>query len=606
LQLLGASAALSGCNGGSTAVEQSREGDDGSVETGGTGSLAAPGAPDPGPEAAPLGNGAEPSAGGASGGASSSPAAGGSNGTLPGTNGGTPALGGAGPEPLPNGEPLPLRLDDEPVRYRYVRLTHTQWENSVRDNLRLAEPTGQQETLSPDAMGTGYSNDERLLYVDSTLYFDYEAAAEALGTRLESDAALLASVSAETDPAGFIAEVGRRFYRRTLSDDEVARYLEIFDTGAAYGTNGDEFAKGASLVVEVMLQAPTFLYRVESADEGSLLSGVELATKLAYFITNTTPTDALLDAAESGSLDTSEGVAAAARALLDSPAATLSLRNFHDETLGVSRLAAIDKTGTTGWDPALNQDLLQSTQLFFDRLYSEGLGLRDLLLDRVAFVDPALAPLYDVTVKGDGFSELELGPERPGYFAQAPNLALNAAGDVPKPASRGVDLNRRVLCADVPPPPAGVDTTFPPVAASGSTNRERFDSLTAAEPCAECHKSYLNPLGFAFENFDGLGRLRDTDDGAPLDTSGEYPFTEGTLQFSGAPELMTIIAESEQAHACYGKHLAQYALARGLDETDEPLVDALASASRSDAASVQDLVLALVSSEAFRTRGVAR
>jgi hypothetical protein len=113
---------------------------------------------------------------------------------------------------------------------------------------------------------------------------------------------------------------------------------------------------------------------------------------------------------------------------------------------------------------------------------------------------------------------------------------------------------------------------------------------------------YLNPLGFALENFDGLGRLRSEDEGRAVDTSGAYPFVEGRLDFAGARELMSLLAESQQAHRCYAAHLSEYGLAHVLGPEEESVVDALATASLDGSASLADLVVELVMDPAFHTR----
>jgi hypothetical protein len=129
---------------------------------------------------------------------------------------------------------------------------------------------------------------------------------------------------------------------------------------------------------------------------------------------------------------------------------------------------------------------------------------------------------------------------------------------------------------------------------------------TGTGTCGEsCHGGYINPLGFAFENFDGLGRVRTTDSGQPVDTVAAYPFGEGEdarVSFDGAPELMQIIAGSEEAHACFAKSLMSYALARDIVEGDQPLLSTLSDVSRSSAGSLKQVLREIVKSPAFLSR----
>ena len=130
------------------------------------------------------------------------------------------------------------------------------------------------------------------------------------------------------------------------------------------------------------------------------------------------------------------------------------------------------------------------------------------------------------------------------------------------------------------------------------TNRQRTSQITAT--CgATCH-SYIDPLGFAFENFDGLGRKRELDNGQRIDTTGSYPLAEGVASFADGNELMKILADSTQVHTCYGKHMTGYALGRDLTESDRPLLESLGKVSRSQ--SMKELVVALVQDPMFRTR----
>jgi hypothetical protein len=498
----------------------------------------------------------------------------------------------------PAGEPLPLALDGTPERHRYVRLTHEQWENSVQDNLRWVGATGLLDGLFPDVVFSRYSNNEDHLAVRPALVVDYAEAAETLARQVATDPTLLVAVYPGNDTLGFISEVGRRFYRRPLTSDELAKLEAIFATGAGLPSASDEFTGGASLVLEVLLQAPHFLYRIEAGETGQRLSGYELATKLAYVLTNSTPSDALLDQAASGALDADEGVRAAAEGLLSTARAKATLRRFHGETFGFDAFSRILKEAGLGYADGTNADLLEASYLFFDRIFEDSLGLRDVFLSDVGFVSDEMAALYGSDgPEGDGFLEVRLGTERPGFFAQLPFLILQSTNLTPHSIGRGRVINHDVLCAEVP---AESETMSPP-GSVGATNRETVTLATAGEGCVGCHQ-YLNPLGFAFENFDGLGRLRDEDNGFPVDTTGRYPFVEGSLSFDGAPQLMQLLAESQQAHTCYASHLAEFGLAHELSADEKPLLDAMSAASLEDAAPLQDLLLELVTSPTFQTR----
>lgn len=491
----------------------------------------------------------------------------------------------------------PLPLNGAPLYSDYVRLTHQQWENSVVANLRLDAPTGFLAKLTPDPVRR-YSNNEETLKVVGVLAADYQAAAASIAERVATDADALRKVSEAREPATFIAEVGRRFYRRPLTSEERAKYVALYETGATLASTGqDAFAAGAQLLLEVWMQAPSFLYRVEHS-EGAL-DGYEVATRLAYFLTDTTPSDALLAAAEAGQLDTADGVKQAASELLASDHAPLVFRRFHEETYGLGRLAQREFEDSFGLPSNVGNRLLRAAHSFFDRQLRENAGLRELFLSKTAFADPELAALYDVPpASADDLAPFTLADSRRGVFAQLPFLMLDSFGETPNAFKRGAMFSRHVLCVgfgDLP------DQTIARPPKTGLTNREYSSQVVASEACTVCHK-FIDPFGFAFENFDGLGRERAEDNGLPVDTTGEYPFAPHQ-HFADSTDLMAILAESPLAHDCYAKNLTEFALGRSLTKADADVVERLGALSLEQDASLTTLVTTLVASATFRSSG---
>jgi hypothetical protein len=350
-----------------------------------------------------------------------------------------------------------------------------------------------------------------------------------------------------------------------------------------------------------MLQSPHFLYRTELGDPGTPLSGYEMAAKLSLWLRGTTPDDALLDAAEgAGGFDSAEGAAALAATMLEEPNAIQVMRSFHNELYHFDRYETISKIGVADYDPALNAEYLDTSLRFFDKLFSSGLGVRELLTSTTGFVGPRMAALYGVAPPSAGaVEERELGPLRVGYFSQIPFLSLYGFNNEPDSIHRGVTMNLGVLCAVLGPPAANL----PPIPAlqPGQTNRQRISILT--EGCGGvCHKEQINPLGFAFEHFDGTGRYRDTENGnLPVVSSGSFAFTEGRRSFEGAADLMRSMAEGQQAHTCYAKKLASFGLQRDIVTSDRALLDTLSKVSMQNG-SIKRVLVALVRDDAFRLR----
>lgn len=528
--------------------------------------------------------------GGASLGGSSNVGA--SGGTGAGLNGPT---GGGGGSTVARGIDLP----GEPKYYRFVRLTNSQWAKSVKDVLKLATPSGLEVAFQGAVAGTtDFYNNELLLDVNQRSWSDFQGAAEKLAELVTASDQVLAGVYVGTDAAGFIQTVGRRAYRRPLTAAEVTTYRALFDSGSAMEGPKSAFAKGAALVIRGLLQSPHFLYRTELGDPGAPLGGYEVAAKLSLWLQDTTPSDALLDRAET--LTSPDAVASQASAMLEAPAAREVMRQFHRGLLHFDRYAQISKLGVPSYTESLNAEYQETSYLFFDRIFSEGLGLREILTSTQGFVGPGMAQLYGVPSSGSGFVERDLGPSRVGYFSQLPYLTVNALNDEPDSIHRGVSLSLDVLCAPLGSPP-GVIPPVPPLQ-PGQTNRQRITTLT--QGCGGvCHNQLINPLGFAFEHFDGMGQFRETEgQGLPIDSSGSYTFSEGTKPYDDAAGLMHAMADSEQAHLCYSKKLASFGLQRDVIATDMPWLTQLAETSKAAGGSLKKVILDLAKSDAFRTR----
>jgi hypothetical protein len=569
--------------------------------------------------ARPEATGAAPSTtvGGAGGGAgqSGSSGSGGSVAQTGGTGtGGSLATGGAGGSFSTGGTGAGgtgggvtssgIPLDGTPVHYRFVRLTHDQWEASVRDLLELTELPGLSSGFVPDPPDGTFTNNERALYVTSDLRIDYQRSAETLAAQVAGDPQALSRVTdGGSDPAAFIRTFGRRVFRRPLTPEEETRYQAVFASGETLVASGNAFNDGVRMVIEGMLQSPNFLYRTELGAASTPVGGYEMASKLSFLLRNTTPDDALLDSAAAGELDTAQGVLAKATAMLDQATGQAVLGRYHAELFGLGRYNQIDKNRTRfpDYSPELNTELEHADRMFFDRIFSSGQGIREILTSPLAFVTSASAPFYDLTANGTNLTEVQLGPERPGFLTRLGFLAFNANLSEPDPIHRGVDIVNRLMCADMMPPPDEI----PPLPAlmPGQTNRQRVDAFTGPGTCgAGCHSTVINPVGFAFENFDAMGQLRTTDNGQPVDTSGQIELPDGLHAFAGAPELAALLAEAPSVHGCYAMHLAEYTLARDVSGGDRALVDGLEGLSMNDNAAIKAMVLAIVGDPLFLTR----
>ena len=505
----------------------------------------------------------------------------------------------SGSEIAPPNETEPEPPSGAPLYSRFQRLTNSQWENSVHDLLRLDGPTGQSAQLLHAVSGTtDFDNNERVVVISNDNWGDFQAAAEAVAANVTVTDAALQAVVGTTDPDAFIKTFGRRAFRRELTPTEVAAYTARFGEGASLSGAQSDFTKGAALVISTMFQSPHFLYRTELGDAGEALTGYEMAAKLSLWLRDTTPSDAMLDAAESGSFDSADGAVSHARAMLEEPAAIDAIRRMHTQLYKIELLETITKSGVEGYSDQLRVEFKAAARSFFDYIFSQNRGVRDILTTDVAFAGPLMGAIYGLEIGGWQVKQVSL-PDRAGWYTQAPFLTQWAINADPDPIHRGVRVNLDSLCLKLGPPVAVLPSV--PALEPNQSNRERFEALTGG--CGgTCHNVFINPLGFAFEGYDGLGRYRSADNGQPVDATGSYPLRSGTQAFNGAVELMQLVAESPEAHECWSRKLAGYALERDLVDADRALVEELGAVSQASDGSLKQVMLALARSAAFRTR----
>lgn len=544
---------------------------------------------------------------GGTGGSATGGVGGGTGGATGGAGGSFPMAGSAGTSPTIPDPAGSIDLEGEPAYYRVVRLTNDQWTNSVQTVLHLpSKPTQADMFLDAVAHTTDFTNNEQVLSVDERGWTDFQAAAEAIATQVTSDAALLSGVYSGTDAAGFISTVGRRAYRRPLTPAEVTKYQALYDSGTALSGNRSAFAKGVSVVLEAMLQSPHFLYRTELGAAGTPLSGYEMAAKLSLWLRNTSPDDALLDkAAMPGALDTADGAALVAQGMLEEPAAKAVMRDFYGQYLHFDRFDLLSKVGVSNYNEAINPELAEASFLFFDRIFNQGLGVADMFLSPTGFVGQRMAALAGAgqAPAAGAFAERDFTGSRRGYFTQLPYLMLHSHNLDPDPIHRGVTLAIDVLCAPLGPPADEIPPL--PQRQPGQTNRDVVDAHTKQCGLA-CHNAMINPLGFAFENYDGMGQYREMEvyptETLPVDASGMFEFADGVKSWENADGLMQVLATDPQTHICFAKKLAEYGLQRDVVVGDAPLLSAIATTSVSSTGSLKQLMLTLVKQDAFRVR----
>ncbi len=404
----------------------------------------------------------------------------------------------------------------------------------------------------------------------------------------------------ETCRDQFVTSFLEHAYRRAVTDEDHTEMNEVFATGK---TLGGDFASGMRAVVEVALQNPDFMYLIEQGmgphqADAVPLTSFETAARLAYFLTGGPPDDELFAAAKSGPLRPVE-IEAQARRLVGTAPNRALVSSYYKQLFRFGLQEPLPDLGYTQ-DVANLAD--EESSRFIEDVIFDGAGtFRALVTEPSTWVNQPLAAFYGYpSVTGPAFQKVKLDPtQRGGLFTQI--SFLRSFGHETRPVQRGLAILRKVLCYEPPPPPPNVDATPPIDLPPTATTRQRLTVFTQSAPCQECHRD-INPLGFAFEHYDAIGKWRETDNGSPIDSSGELFRTDARGRFSGAPDLLQRIAESDDAKGCVVHQWLGQAYRR--DETPE---DACSKAKLSKVfqdsdGKIVELLVALATSDNFRYR----
>lgn len=529
------------------------------------------------------------------------------------------------------------------------RLSKTQRENTLRDLVRFAVPEDADAVIADiEPLFTQIPDDERigadkhyarLSRLDQTVQQEHADAAYAVGRALgvalttgDRMGAAIGSCATNDDPDDddaclddFIRRFGERALRRAVTDDDVAFYREV--AGAAPFDQADWIDVAALLV-----NAPHALYFVETGEgepgpSGSVaLTSWELASRLSYHFWQTMPDDELFEVAASGALSDDAVYQAQVERIFADPRTRSALEGFFGEWLENTTLQELDsREGDPVFD-ALRGDFDPSPDLREGMLrevvdaavyyaYDTPGTFDDFLLSKLSFArSDELASIYGVPAwSGEGTPPEMTDPARVGLITRAAYLATGSA--TTRPIMKGVFLRKALLCDPIGAPPAEAAANPPELSDSAST-RQVVENLTSVSPCNGCHEYLINPLGFATEGFDSLGRTRteqtlfDPVTGervgvAPVDTSSIPRVDEGAEEPSnGAADLTAMLVASEKPHACFARQYFRFTFGREENlELDgcalKPIDEAL-----DQKRPLVEVLRAVALSSAFRTRSL--
>ncbi len=465
---------------------------------------------------------------------------------------------------------------------KLVRLTHTQYDNTVRDLLGI--DTKPSLAFQKDPTFHGFDNSAVGLDVEDRLGRDYRRAAEDLSVQVAATSATRSKVvpcSATTDACAkqFISTFGARAFRRPLSDPEQAAYLALFKQADAFIDGTDPFAKGVQVTVEAMLQSPHFLYRVELAEQAPTdglvpLSGYEMASRLSYLLWNSMPDAALFDAAAKGALSDEAQLTAQAQRLLDDPRAQTVVDDFHRQFLELSKDYNLNRDPTLypNFSAAVSPMMEQETLRFIRQLiFVDQAPFAALYTAPYSFVNKELAALYKVsgTFSSTEYTKVTLDPtQRRGLLTQIGFLASHAYARTDSPIHRGVFIVRKVLGLPQGDPPPGIDFTLPPIGSGEiKTTRQQVTAKTSPAGCATCHDR-INSLGFAFEHYDAVGQYRTQENNVDVDSSGTMTLGDQPVAYQNALDFTTAVSTSAEARISYATNWLRFGYQR-VDTSDD-------------------------------------
>ena len=401
----------------------------------------------------------------------------------------------------------------------------------------------------------------------------------------------------------FITTFGQRAFRRPLTTDEITRYTAV--AAQAAKDLGDVW-QGLEAITSAFLQSPNFLYLTEvgapDPQNGGRLrfTSYEMASRLAYFLTDDTPDDALLTAAASNALVTPAAVQAQATRLLALPAAHDAVGSFFRALLALDNLDTFTRPTALfpQYTPTLGAAMKQETSMVLDDLVFASDGDYRHLFDRTdTFVNAELAGLYGVPAPAGGTFQrvtLPASAHRAGLLGQAGVLAARDHPDGTSPTRRGLFVLTRLLCENLPlAPPANL--TIPPAPSGLLTARQRLTEHATNAVCAACHQQ-TDPVGFGLEHFDAMGVYRDTDHGLPIDDAGAY----AGQTFQGEIGLGAMLRDHPALEPCLVQSLYGVSVGHLATAFDRATFTALVHDFAANGAHVRALLAEIVASDGFR------
>ena len=498
----------------------------------------------------------------------------------------------------------------EPGRVVAHRLNRVEYNNTVRDlfyglDLRPAD------AFPIDNFAEGFDNNAQELRMSNLLMEKYLDAADKIVLAGFANAASRARLV----PCDLVADAScaqkamttflERAYRRPVAATDMAPYLSLFDLARSKGDNAET---GLQLAMRAALVSPAFIFRVEpDPPQGSsrALGDFEIAARLSYFIWSTMPDDELFAKGRAGALKSTDEITRQTQRMLADPRAGALIDNLAGQWLYGRQVPEVTpdpvRFPAPQFDAPLRDAMRTEMTLYLREVLFGDHSAVELLKSNFTFANKRLAQHYglaEASGLGADFAQIKNTTVRGGLLSQAGWLTVTSHSDMTSPVKRGKWILSELLCETPPQPPPNVGD-LAKVPQTG-TLRQRLAIHSQIEPCKTCH-SIMDPMGFGLENFDAIGRWRDTDEGAPIDATGTVPGTGE--KFSNPAELAAALQKDPRFARCLTRKLLTYAIGRGMEPVDDPALDTLSQRFASGGNRFKDLVQIITTSPLMTMRG---
>jgi hypothetical protein len=547
-------------------------------------------------------------------------------GSSPG-NMGTGATGGGGSVKPPVGPMTPQNpmagalsdTDTVPGKNPLRRLTLLEYKNTIRDLLgvdvgqvSLAGLADDQESsLSGFVKGSTLTTGEDARALMSSADAAAKLLAGNLGKVLPCSPVPTAAGDQDACAAKFIEQFGLRAFRRPLAQGEIGALTKVYQDQRGLGV---AFEDTIVTMISTILQAPSFLYHWEIGQTTPIRDGAlirynpyEIASRLSYLFWKTMPDQKLFELAGQGGLTAPDQIAAEATRLLSDPKAGDAIGDFHFQWLEIAGLSDMPKDNMkfANYSPAVAAAMTEETTRFVqDVFFGPSPTLQTLFTSTSSFVDQNLAKIYGVNFTGMGMQKVALDPtQRSGLLTEGSFLAVGADADDTLPPRRGNAVLHRALCIDLQVPP-NIVVPAPADPNPMQTTRQRFEEHGKLDCAKGCH-NFIDPVGFAFENYDAVGAYRTTENNQKVDASGTVDLPKsGTVTFKNAIELSALLAKAPETKDCMVRQWARFGLGRREEATEEPSFKVLAQVFESSGYNLRDMLVAFTKTRMFTHRAL--